>query len=146
MEVPIEVVTSPAQLRCVLESSCDRDLLLIDTAGRSQRNRVRIGELRSFFDANPMDEIHLVLSAASSKSHVVDVCRRFSVLSPTHILLTKLDEAAACGSVIDIARKAELPISYITDGQDIPDDIRVAEPEELVSMILGEAKRPGDEE
>jgi flagellar biosynthesis protein FlhF len=141
MEVPLEVVTSPTQLRCVMESNSDKDLLLVDTAGRSQKNRVRIGELRAFFDANPMDEIHLVLSAASSSSHIADVCRRFSVLSPTHILLTKLDEAVTCGSVIDIARRAGKPLSYITDGQDIPDDIHVAQPDELASMILGDAEQ-----
>ncbi len=143
MEVPLEVVTSPAQLRCVMESYADKDLLLIDTAGRSQRNRVRIGELRGFFETNPVDEIHLVLSASSSSSHIADVCQRFSVLSPTHILLTKLDETAACGSVIDIARRAERPMSYVTNGQDIPDDIRVADPEELVSMILGDVQSEG---
>jgi flagellar biosynthesis protein FlhF len=55
--------------------------------------------------------------------------------------LTKLDEAVTCGSVIDIARRAGKPLSYITDGQDIPDDIHVAQPDELASMILGDAEQ-----
>jgi len=147
MEVPLEVVTSPAQLRGVIEANRDKDLLFIDTAGRSQKNRVRIGELRAFFEANPIDEVHMVLSASAAVAHINDVCGRFSVLSPTHIVLTKLDEAVTYGAIIDIARTAERPISYVTDGQDIPDDIHLADPRELASLILSgtEAIKVGEE-
>jgi flagellar biosynthesis protein FlhF len=137
IEVPLEVVSSHREMRLAAGRLSGLDLILIDTAGRSPCEIVRIQELKSLLGEARADEVHLVLSATAGASSLIHAARRFQQLGPTALLLTKLDEAAAVGGLLSLLQDGCLPLSYLTDGQHVPDDIRAADPGRLARLMLG---------
>src|SRR6185503_14089236 len=114
------------------------DLILIDTAGRSPRDELRIQELKSLLTEAQVDEVHLVLSLVSSARSLQATAEKFAPTGATAMILTKLDEAAGLGGLLSVARKVSLPVSYLTTGQDVPDDIEPAQPQRIARLVLGE--------
>ncbi len=137
IDVPLDVAVSPTELKQAVERMADRDVILIDTAGRSQKDTRNVKELRLFFEQVRPDEIHLVLSSACSKAVLNDTIERFSVLNVDRIIFTKLDEATGFGVIVSCLQKTTARLSYVTTGQDVPDDIRVGERQMLAELILG---------
>ena len=136
IDLPMEVVGTPREMRAAIDKMRDFDLILMDTAGRSPRDEVRIRELRAMLaEANP-NEVHLVLSAASSARHLIGAAEKFGPAGVTSLIVTKLDEATSHGHLLTLARRCRLPMSYLTDGQNVPDDITVADSRELAELIL----------
>jgi flagellar biosynthesis protein FlhF len=138
MDLPMEVVATPAEMNCALARLADQDLLLIDTAGHSPRDAVQLQQLKSLLAEAHADETHLVASAVSSTSHLHQIVHRFAPLGATALVLTKLDEAMCLGNVLPVLRACRLPVSYLTCGQNVPDDIVVAQQTPLVSVLLGQ--------
>ena len=136
IDVPMRVVSSPREMSQALDDLSDVDLVLIDTAGRSPSDDLRIQELRAFLQAAHADEAHLVVSLTSNFSNLSLTVERFSRVGPTSLLLTKLDEAAGPGTILSAANLADLPISYITTGQDVPDDIETASADRIAQWVL----------
>jgi len=136
IDLPMEVVSTPREMREAVQRMRTFDLVLMDTAGRSPRDEVRIQELRSMLVEAAPDEVHLVLSAAASGRSLVAAAEKFAPVGVTSLLVTKLDEATGLGSLLALARKCQLPYSYLTDGQNVPDDINVAEAKRLSQLIL----------
>jgi flagellar biosynthesis protein FlhF len=132
----MEVVSTPREMRTAVRNMRDFDLVLMDTAGRSPRDEVRIRELRAMLAEAEPDEVHLVLSAASSSRSLTSATEQFAPVGVTAVVVTKLDEATGLGHLVTLARTSRLPLSYTTDGQTVPDDIAVAEPGPLARMIL----------
>lgn len=138
IDVPMEVALSPADFPVALERLGRCDLIFVDTAGRSQRDSMKMNDLKSFFARSPVDETHLVLSTTAECAAIKDIFDKFSMYRPERVLLTKLDELPAWGKLLDIARLAPLPVSFLATGQDVPDDIETASPERLAALIAGE--------
>jgi flagellar biosynthesis protein FlhF len=136
IDLPMEVVATPREMREAVARLSELDLVLMDTAGRSPRDEVRIQELRSMLgEANPA-EVHLVLSSTAGTQSLLGTVERFTEVGATSILLTKLDEATSYGHLLPVVRNSKLPLSYLTDGQDVPDDIQVAQPRKLAQLLL----------
>ncbi len=136
IEVPIRPVLSTGELEAVLKTMLDRDVVLMDTAGRSQNNRLRLSQLRSFVAAAQPDEVHLVVSATTNRLGTLQVLERFLPLGANRLIVTKLDEAAAFGVFLNAALAAGLPLSYVTTGQDVPEDILPADADALAECIV----------
>ncbi len=137
IDLPMEVVSTPEEMQAAVERMAHLDLVLMDTAGRSPRDEVRIQELKEILDyANP-DEVHLVLSCTSSAKNLAATAERFSSVGISSLLLTKLDEAIGLGHLLPLAYETELPFSYLTDGQNVPDDIQIAEKQRWARLIMG---------
>jgi flagellar biosynthesis protein FlhF len=136
IDLPMEVVSTPREMREAVGRMRGFDLVLMDTAGRSPRDEVRIRELRAMLTEAEPDEVHLVLSAAASARSLTAAAEKFGPVGVTSLLVTKLDEATGLGNLLTLAQKSRLPFSYLTDGQNVPDDIAVAEPRPLANMIL----------
>jgi flagellar biosynthesis protein FlhF len=136
IDLPMEVVSTPREMRTAVRNMRDFDLVLMDTAGRSPRDEVRIRELRAILGEAEPDEVHLVLSAAASSRSLTAAAEQFAPVGVTAVVVTKLDEATGLGHLITLARNSRLPFSYTTDGQTVPDDIAVADPGALARMIL----------
>lgn len=136
IDLPMEVVSTPREMRDAVAKMRDFDLVLMDTAGRSPRDDVRIRELRTMLAEAEPNEVHLVLSAASSARSLVAAAEKFIPVGVTAAIVTKIDEATALGNVLSLARRCNLPFSYLTDGQNVPDDISVAEARTLAQLIL----------
>jgi flagellar biosynthesis protein FlhF len=138
IDVPLEVVFSPSQLEQAVRRMNDRDVILIDTAGRSQRDGERIKELRAYFGAVEPDEVHLVLAGTCGERVLTETIQQFRELGVNRVIFTKLDEAIGFGVILACIQKAEAKLSYVTTGQDVPDDIHVGEGGTLARWILGE--------
>ncbi|QDT02534.1 Flagellar biosynthesis protein FlhF [Rubripirellula lacrimiformis] len=140
MDLPMEVVERPDQMQPALDRLGDVDLILIDTAGRSPRSGARIDQLVDLLHSAQPDETHLVLSSNSSASAIQSTLEGFAPVQPTSAILTKLDEtphtAAALSALVTNEHFAGIPLSYVTNGQQVPDDIAPAEREYLLSRLL----------
>ena len=96
-----------------------------------------MNELKTFLDAAAPQEVHLCVSATTHPRHLESVLDHFGSLAVDRLVLTKLDEAASFGPAFDVVKSAGLPLSYLTVGQDIPDDIERANGMRLARLMLG---------
>ncbi|MBX3362083.1 MAG: flagellar biosynthesis protein FlhF [Phycisphaeraceae bacterium] len=139
--LPVEVVRGPEEMAGAIGRSHGVDVVLVDTAGRSQRDSERLNELAEVIAAAEPDRVHLVLAATAAEPVLLEAAASFGVLRPTSLAFTKLDEAVALGSLINLPRSLGLGLTYLTNGQDVPDNIEVASGERVVSILLGHPSR-----
>ena len=140
MNIPVEVVLSPEQLENALLKFRDKDLILIDTAGRSPQDSLCIDELASFLRPDLPIEKHLVLSATTRENELFDAMERFSILGIDNTIITKIDECTSLGLLLDIQIRKKIPFSYITYGQRVPEDIMAADKDTLTQLIMSPGK------
>ncbi len=134
---PLRVVGNAEDLVDALCGMQDCDFVLIDTAGRSPNDAMKLNELKSLLAVAEPDEVHLVLSTTASEACIELAISRFSEVRADKIIFTKLDEAAHVGVVLNVVRKVNKGLSYLTTGQDVPDDIEVGRGRRLAQLILG---------
>ncbi len=142
IDLPMEVVSTPREMRQAVERLADLDLILMDTAGRSPRDEVKIQELKNMLVEAEADEVHLVLSSVNSIENMKKTARQFADVGVTSLVLTKLDEATGLGNLIPLLRSCRLPLSYVTNGQNVPDDIEPADRRRLTRTILDLQQQP----
>jgi flagellar biosynthesis protein FlhF len=134
---PVEAVSSPAELKRALEQYKSHNTIYIDTTGRSARKPMAIAELRAFLEGIPNLETYLVLSATTKSRDLHKIQEAFAPLNPDAVIFTKLDETDSLGAMVDLCYRSRLPVAYITEGQNVPDDIAAAEPHRLARLVLG---------
>jgi flagellar biosynthesis protein FlhF len=137
INLPLAVANAPGEMRRAIDELGDVDLVLIDTAGRSPRDEVKIRELADFLAEAQPDEVHLVLSAVAGERSLRAAVERFALVRADRLILTKLDEADGLGGVLAVLGQADRPVSYLTTGQAVPDDIEPADRRRLARLILG---------
>ncbi len=133
---PLKVVGNPEELRDAMVAMRDMDFVLIDTAGRSPNDIMKINELRDLLATIEPDEVHLVLSSTSSPACIELAVQRFNDVRVDKVIFTKLDEAAHVGVVLNVIKKINKSLSYVTTGQAVPNDIEVGRGRMLAKMIL----------
>ncbi len=136
LDIPLEVATTPAQFGALMRRYESYDNILVDTAGRSPGDATRIHELKAFCRACSGMGVMLAVAATSGRAEFAAVVERFSILPIAHAVITKLDECAAPGRLYGCLRRHRLPINYITNGQEVPDDIITAESSIITSRVL----------
>ena len=136
IDLPMEVVGTPREVRPALERLRSQELVLIDTAGRSPHDAVRIQELKAVLAEAEPDEVHLVLSSIAGSAQLKRTAQQFAEVGTTALIVTKLDEAASLGNLLAVLDNARPPLSYVTDGQNVPDDIAIADAATLARRIL----------
>ena len=136
IDVPLEVATTPAELGEAVRRLSGCDVILIDTAGRSQRDAAKISQLQEFFATVRPHEVHLVLSSTSAQGVLDEAIDRFRGIGLDRVAFTKLDEALGFGVVLNSVVKAKVKLSYVTVGQDVPNDIEVGDGAALARRIL----------
>jgi flagellar biosynthesis protein FlhF len=114
----------------------DRDVILIDTAGRSQYDNSRIEELKTMLAGDLAISSHLLLSVGTMQSEIIKTAISFSPLNFQTYIFTKIDEAERFGSVINQITELKLPISYITTGQNVPEDIERANKNNILKLLF----------
>jgi flagellar biosynthesis protein FlhF len=134
---PLRVVANAEDLTEAMLGMQDCDFILIDTAGRSPNDTMKLNELKSLLAVAEPDEVHLVLSTTASEQCIQLAVSRFGDVRVDKIIFTKLDEAAHVGVVLNVVRKVNKSLSYVTTGQDVPDDIEVGRGRRLAQLILG---------
>lgn len=140
--VPLKVASSPAEMADACEQMRDADVVLIDTAGRSPSDSQRLGELRAFLQAARPHQTHLVLASNAGEKSIQRAVDRFAPLSPNLVIFTKLDEAANLGVLVNVSRRISAKLSYVTGGQEVPDDIEPGRADRLARMVLDGRNEP----
>lgn len=134
--IPVDVVYTPDELRESINKHTDKDLILIDTAGRSHKNANQMAELQSFLDAAEVTEILLVLSSTTKYKDMLEIINSYSDIPINKLIFTKLDETSTYGPILNIIDRTQKFLSYVTVGQNVPDDIEVADPVKIAKMIV----------
>lgn len=143
--VPMDVVYEASEIPGILAKHGTPDLVLLDTAGRSQRDTRRLEELRGLYDAFLPDTVHLALPANMKYRDMLDVVERMGVVPLSHIIFTKLDETTTYGALLNIMLDFARPASFFTTGQNVPNDIEVASGMRLAERLLkNEGRATGD--
>ena len=136
INVPVEVVYTPIELTKALEKFADKELIFIDTAGRSPANSLHMSELKAYLNAGNPDEIHLVLSATKKLADLKLAIKKYQGIDIRSIIFTKLDETQHLDSLMNLAYEVKKPLSYFCIGQNVPDDIELANTDRLVEFIF----------
>ena len=134
--LPLEIVYSPDALKKAIDKHSNKQLILIDTAGRSQYNDYQMKELCEFLAVDKNIEKHLVMSATTKNRDAEAILEHFSVCKPDRVIFTKTDETSSIGLVPNLLHKKKIALSYLTDGQSVPDDIHPASIEKLAELLL----------
>lgn len=136
--LPLEIVYSPDELKVAIHKHRDKDLILIDTAGRSQHNEYQMKELQDFLAVDSRIEKHLVMSATTKNRDVADILQKFSVCEPGRVIFTKTDETSSLGMIVNLLADKDIALSFMTNGQSVPDDIVPATADRLAALLLRE--------
>jgi flagellar biosynthesis protein FlhF len=136
--LPLQVATTPDELEAAVEGfrAAGVDLVFIDSAGRSPRDELKMVELREFLAVVPDVELHLVVSTTTHGKTIESTAGRFAALGFHMLILTKVDETVSFGSLVSALISIGRPVSFVTDGQNVPDDIMPADPERLADLVL----------
>lgn len=135
MDLPLEVVIKPRELFKVMVrlESCDR--ILVDTAGSSTGNREQIEDLATYIDMLQPADVHLVISATTRRQDVTYIADSFRQLKYNRLIVTKLDETNAYGTVLNSSYYTKMPLVYLTDGQRVPEDLKLAAEVDLAGLL-----------
>ncbi len=135
--VPVEVAYTPDELASLVERNNHRDLILIDTPGRSQRAASQVAELRDYLSAIPDRIVYLAVQAGAKYEDMQQTVEVFDTMALDGLIFTKIDETASLGAAYSLACDAGLPLSYLTTGQRVPEDIEAATAEHVIDLMVG---------
>ncbi|MEM6314790.1 MAG: hypothetical protein AAF743_11920, partial [Planctomycetota bacterium] len=138
IEARLAVAHTAEEIPAALAKLGDCDFILLDTAGRSPKDEMHLRELETCLRIAKPDEVHLVMSANQGRASAEMVAEKFGRMRPDSVIFTKLDEAAQLGVVLTVAQKLGKALSYVTFGQNVPNDIEVGCARRLARAILGE--------
>ncbi|WP_294343077.1 flagellar biosynthesis protein FlhF [uncultured Clostridium sp.] len=138
MNIPFKVVYSIKEMDEALEELKDCDSIFIDTTGRSAKNTMQISELRAYINKIPNKLIHLVISSTIKNKDIKVILQGYGVIDFDSIIVTKLDETSNYEILIDALIDGNKPISYMTLGQSVPDDIKKVSKNFIIDLIVGD--------
>lgn len=134
--VPVDVARDSRELRNYMTSHRDKDLILIDTAGRSQRDTARMHELRQIADSCPEMKLNLVLNSQSRDEAIYESIKGFGELPIDSLSFTRLDEGTSHGSILNAMALSKKPVAYLSTGSRVPEDIETASKERLLGFFM----------
>ncbi len=139
LNVPIEVVYNAEELQQAIQKYAEYDLLFVDTAGRSHQNQEQQEDVKRLLQVAKEyeQEIYLVISATTKYRDLVKITQVYSDISSCRLLFTKTDETGALGNILNIKMLTNEPLSYVTFGQNVPDDIEITDAQAIAKQLLG---------
>lgn len=136
--IDVNIIYDPGDLRqCIEKFRKSSDIVMIDTAGRSHKNNQNLQELKELLEAAPDSRKFLVVSATTRYEDIVNIVDIYSSITDFSLIFTKLDETSAFGSVLNICCVTGKRMSYMTYGQNVPDDIEIMQPDKVAKALLG---------
>ena len=136
IDVPVHIAFEPKDVRDGLEAFRDKDVVLIDTVGRNAKNQSEIEDIKRFLECGRPVETHLLLSASAKFSDLRKDLKNFTTLDYGQVIVTKVDEAATLGTIVSLISDSGKGLSYITTGQNVPDDISIADSRKIAELAL----------
>ena len=138
LNVPVQIAYTPSQLARLIDDNQSFDLILIDTPGRSQLAANDLAELNSYLSTIEEKLVYLAVTAGSKYEDMNRTVENFGPMSVDGLVITKLDETISLGAVYTLTCETGIPICYLTTGQQIPEDMEVANPVRIVDLMVGE--------
>lgn len=139
LSVPLKVIYTPEELGEMKEEMEDYDICLIDTAGCSHRNKEQLKDIQKLLEQIPITsrEVYLVLNAATKYRDLKEIADVYKELTDYSIIFTKLDETSSAGVMLNMRLYTKRPLSYVTWGQNVPDDIGKVDAQKIAKKLLG---------
>ena len=140
LEVPFRVIYSIEEIQNALKDLKDYDYIFVDTAGHSHKNESQKANMNSFIhavDDTVEKEAYLVLSATTKYRDLLSIADSYSEMTDYKLIFTKLDETITLGNLLNLKLYTGAPLSYVTCGQNVPDDIEQFNPQKTVKLLLG---------
>lgn len=140
LDAPMEIVYSKEEINSTIAKFKDFDLVFVDTAGFSHKNQSQRGDIKMLLDAvDPKyhTEIYLVLSATTKYRDLLEIVDIYHEIADYKLIFTKLDETTAYGNLLNVKLYSGADLSYMTNGQNVPDDIEVFDTQKIVKQLLG---------
>jgi flagellar biosynthesis protein FlhF len=134
--IPFRQVSTPLDLNRALSEFTPLDLVLIDTTGRSHRDTESLAQMKTLFFETPAVRPMLILSATTRDQDLYEIVSRFKGFNPVGVAFSKLDETSAYGCLYNVSQKTNLPLTFFTVGQRVPEDIEAATKERVAALIL----------
>lgn len=145
LDVPVRVASSASELHSLINFFSDKKLILIDTAGMSQREMKLIEQINTLQQSGQSIKSYLVMSASTEYKAMNETIKAFNIFEPHACILTKLDEAATIGSAISSLIEHNLPIAFITNGQQVPEDMHNPCAKDLIEQCASELDNDQEE-
>lgn len=136
MGVPMEIISEKKTFKRILNRFSDRDVILVDTTGKSRNDTAYLLELKELFNSELQVETNLVLSMTSSMENIIDTTMKFDITNYNNIIFTKLDDSIHFGSIYNVIEQVGKPVSYIANGQNVPRDLMKMDPARLARLIV----------
>ena len=139
LSIPVEVIYEARDINDMLPKYTDYDYILVDTAGRSHKNKEQVDDLRILFGGFKDYSLltYLVLSATTKYKDLKKITELYKDISDCSLIFTKLDETDAFGNILNVKLDTGMSLSYISYGQNVPDDIEVMNPQIIAKQLLG---------
>ena len=134
--VPIEIIFDLNTIPSVVAEHDNAEIMLLDTAGRSQRDKKNMELFENLYNAFTPDAVHLVLAANMKYKDMLDVVEHIPNIPISHLLFTKLDETVSYGSIFNIQQVMGCPVSFLTVGQNVPKDIETATGSRIAEFLM----------
>lgn len=139
LDLPIKVIYSTDEFQKVKDDFASYDIVLVDTAGMSYRNKEKQDEVNNYINLINRDErdVYLVLSATTKHMDLVTIAKHYTELSEYSIIFTKLDETTNLGCILNLKMLTGADLSYVTTGQIVPDDISLINTQSIAKQLIG---------
>lgn len=139
--VTVKVVYQDADIQSSLEEFSDKDIVFIDTAGRSHNNKQQMQELEELINQFQPHEIYLVLNMVTKYKDIQQIIEHYSFIKDYKFIFTKLDETSSYGMILSTCFDHPQKLSYITTGQNVPDDIEIVKVDNIAKSLLGSIQK-----
>jgi len=136
--IPLTVIYSPQEFKDAVENYRDKDIIMVDTAGRSHNDKYHLMELKHLLNSDTEIQVYLVISAGTKMKDCYEILDSYDFLEDYRLLFTKLDETSTHGIIINTSFFTKKPLSYFTYGQNVPDDIEKANKSKIINSLLGD--------
>jgi len=140
LDIPLEVVATHEEMKEAMKRLDECDLILVDSTGRSHKNDRQLVEMKKYIDDIKDKNIFLVASMTTKNTDFVKIVKNYDCMEYDHFIFTKLDETQSYGNIINASYYSDKPVSYISMGQVVPDDLKIATKDLLFKYAWGELK------
>ncbi|MBW1741216.1 MAG: flagellar biosynthesis protein FlhF [Deltaproteobacteria bacterium] len=139
MGLPLRLISKKEEFKESIDAFSEKDIILIDTPGKTYKDKNYLMQLKELFTIDSSIEINLILNITTSQENMIEAVERFGIINYDNIIFTKLDEANNFGSIYNIIDYAGKPVSYITKGQNVPQDLERVDPGKLARFVVKNA-------
>lgn len=137
LNIPVEVVYNNEDIKESIKRFEDKDLIIIDTAGRSHKDNEKLVDMEELLGNIPGNEVYLVLSITTKYRDLISIAESYMNITDFKVIFTKLDESICVGNILNFRYKLGVKLSYVTFGQNVPDDIIEVNPHNIAKSLLG---------